>query len=178
MKIGILTHLSIVGLFLPGRCPSKRRHMQTALNAIHRYTYIVFINSFPLQNAAQNCRKRANDRLSDLTEDVHEKKRKKEECVAELERVKRIYEDELSRYFKIERWAKSLNNNFTWKYLILIFRFILKQYFKKDDQTHTLREIRKTGGLIAVEKERPQVGMIQSQNLWSNKFAFILIFKF
>ena len=60
--------------------------MQTALNAIHRYTYIVFINSFPLQNAAQNCRKRANDRLSDLTEDVHEKKRKKEECVAELER--------------------------------------------------------------------------------------------
>ena len=65
--------------------------------------YIVFINLFPLQNAAQNCRKRANDRLSDLTEDVHEKKRKKEECVAELERVKRIYEDELSRYFKIER---------------------------------------------------------------------------
>ena len=29
--------------------------------------YIVFINLFPLQNAAQNCRKRANDRLSDLT---------------------------------------------------------------------------------------------------------------
>merc|ERR1712110_1192991 len=31
------------------------------------------------KNAAQNCRKRANDRLTDLTEDVQEKKRKKEE---------------------------------------------------------------------------------------------------
>ena len=29
--------------------------------------YIVFINLFPSQNAAQNCRKRAYDRLSDLT---------------------------------------------------------------------------------------------------------------
>ena len=56
-----------------------------------------------MQNAAQECRKRANKRLSVLTEDVHEKTRKKEECAAELEKVKRIYEDELSRYFKIER---------------------------------------------------------------------------
>jgi len=38
----------------------------------------------------------------------------------------------------------------------LIFRFILKQFFKKDPQEYNLKEIRETGGLIAVEKDRPQ----------------------
>ena len=83
--------------------PSETRDCPYLIQCIDKQISIVFINSFPLQNAAQNCRKRANDRLSDLTEDVHEKKKRKEECQAELERVKRIYEDEKRRYIEIER---------------------------------------------------------------------------
>ena len=53
-----------------------------------------------------------------------------------------------------------ISNNCTYNFLILKCRFILTQFFKKDHQTYTLKEIRETGGLIAVEKDRPQVGMI------------------